>query len=269
MEDILRRNYFVEGLQGAGKTTFTKRLSDYLQDYQVFQEGDYSPVELAWCSYVTEEQYGRILEKYPMLNEEIKAQTMEEGNRRIVCYTKIATDVPGFYRDMEKYEIYNGNLDKDAFEKLILERFGNWDGEGQIFECSVFQNIIENQMLYFLMSDEEILDFYRRLKSVLGGRAYRIIYLDVEDIPETIDRIRRERTDDKGNESWFSAVIRYIEESPYGKTQGSAGLGGLIEHLEKRRRLEHRIMEEVFPENSVKIKAKSYDPMTLPCFVLR
>ena len=83
------------------------------------------------------------------------------------------------------------------------------------------------------------------------------IYLDAEDIPETIGRIRKERTDDRENESWFSAVIRYIEESPYGKTQGSAGLGGLIEHPEKRRRLEHWIMEEIFPENSVKIKAKS------------
>ncbi len=265
----MRKNYFVEGLQGAGKTTFVKRLSDYLQNYQVFQEGDYSPIELAWCSYVTEKQYDRILEEYPLLSAEIKAKTIEEGNHRIVCYTKILTDVPGFYKNMEKYEIYNGNLDKNVFEKLILERFGNWNGQGQIFECSVFQNIIENQMLYLLMSDDEILDFYRRLKSVLGCREYRIIYLDVEDIPETIDRIRKERTDDQGNESWFSALIRYIEESPYGKMRGLTGLGGLIEHLEKRRMLEHQIMEEVFPESSVKIKAKSYNPLTIPDFMLR
>ena len=58
----MRRNYFVEGLQGAGKTTFVKQISAYLQDYQVFQEGDYSPIELAWCAYVTEKQYDRILE---------------------------------------------------------------------------------------------------------------------------------------------------------------------------------------------------------------
>ncbi len=264
----MRRNYFIEGLQGAGKTTFVKQISAYLQDYQVFQEGDYSPIELAWCAYVTEKQYDRILEEYPLLTAEIKAKTTEEGNYRIVCYTNILTDVPGFYKDMKKYEIYNGNLDKNAFEKLILERFANWNGEGQIFECSVFQNIIENQMLYLLMSDDEILDFYRRLKSTLGSRAYRIIYLDVEDIPETIDRIRKERTDDKGNEAWFSEMIRYVEESPYGRMQKASGLRGLIKHLEQRRRLEHQIIEEVFPKNSVKIKAKSYDPLAIPYFAL-
>ncbi len=31
----MRRNYFVEGLQGAGKTTFMKRLSEHLQKYKM------------------------------------------------------------------------------------------------------------------------------------------------------------------------------------------------------------------------------------------
>ena len=48
-----QNNFFIEGLQGAGKTTFVQRLSDELKDYTVFREGDYSPVELAWCAYVT------------------------------------------------------------------------------------------------------------------------------------------------------------------------------------------------------------------------
>lgn len=33
-----RINYFIEGLQGAGKSTFVRRLSEYLKDYQVFRE---------------------------------------------------------------------------------------------------------------------------------------------------------------------------------------------------------------------------------------
>lgn len=48
-------NYFVEGQQGAGKSTMVKLLSGKLPEYKVFQEGDYSPVEeLAWCAYVTD-----------------------------------------------------------------------------------------------------------------------------------------------------------------------------------------------------------------------
>ena len=255
---FMKRSYFVEGLQGAGKSTFVQRLSDSLRDYRVFREGDYSPVELAWCAYVTEKQYDEILTQYPSLIAEIKAKTAQEGTHRIICYTRILTDIPGFYKELEKYEIYNGNMDRESFENLILERFGSWDGEGQIFECSVFQNIIENQMLYFTMTDGEILEFYGRLKRVLGDKPYRIVYLDVEDIAGTIDIVRKERTDDKGNELWFSQIIRYIEESPYGKIHHLIGLNGLIRHLEKRRALEHRILEEVFHANSVKMKAKNY-----------
>ncbi|MDE5932862.1 MAG: deoxynucleoside kinase [Lachnospiraceae bacterium] len=254
-----KNNYFVEGLQGAGKTTFVQRLSDELKDYRVFREGDFSPVELAWCAYVTEEQYSNILMEYPSIAEEIERKTVTEGDRKIICYTQILTDIPDFHKNLEKFEIYHGNLDKESFEKVVLERFGRWSGEGQIFECSIFQNIIENQLLYFMMTDEEILDFYGRLKRVLGDKPYRIIYLDVEDIPAAIDIIRKERSDDEGNELWFPMMVWYLEESPYGKAHGLKGLEGLLGHLEKRKSLEHRIMGEVFGENGIAVRAKEYE----------
>lgn len=53
----MKNNYFIEGLQGAGKTTLVRNISSMLPDCKVFHEGDYSPVELAWCAYVTKEQY--------------------------------------------------------------------------------------------------------------------------------------------------------------------------------------------------------------------
>lgn len=137
-----RINYFIEGLQGAGKSTLVRKLSEHLEDYQVFREGDYSPVELAWCAYVSKEQYESILTAYPSLRKEIEAKTVIEQEQRIICYTQILTEIPGFHKNLERYEIYNGNLDRKSFEKVIFERFRRWSGEGQIFECSIFQNII-------------------------------------------------------------------------------------------------------------------------------
>ena len=68
-------NYFIEGLQGAGKSTLLQNLSEKLQDHSVFREGDYCPVELAWCAYVTDEQYQSILQTYPDLKNEIISQS--------------------------------------------------------------------------------------------------------------------------------------------------------------------------------------------------
>lgn len=253
-----KTNYFIEGLQGTGKSTFVQKLSEVLNDYKVFREGDYSPVELAWCAYVTEEQYTNILNAYSEIQADIKGKTFAEGNHRIICYTQILTDLPGFHRELEKYEIYNGRYEIDSFERIIFDRFKNWNGERQIFECSIFQNIIENQILYLMMSDEEIIDFYRRLKNILGDKPYKIIYLDMEDIADGIRVIRKERSDEKGNEFWFPLMLQYLEESPYGKAHVLAGEEGLFRHLEHRRVLEHRIIEEIFRENTIILKAKNY-----------
>lgn len=257
--DVRGNNFFVEGLQGAGKSTFVQKLSEELTDYKVFCEGEYSPVELAWCAYVTEEQYHKVLMKYPSLGEEIKQKTVIEGEHRIICYTKILTDVPNFHRDLEAYEIYNGNYDIESFENVILSRFEKWNGERQIFECSIFQNIIENQMLFFMMSEDEIMHFYKRLKNVLMNKPFRIIYLDADDIPGTIDVIRKERSDNNGNELWFPMMLKYLEESPYGRKHALTGLDGLLEHLARRKALEHRIIREIFKDNACIIKSKNYN----------
>ena len=262
-------NYFVEGLQGAGKTTFVQEFVKQLSEYKAFREGDFSPVELAWCAYVTEEQYDEILKKYPSLEREIREKTVVEEEHKIICYTQILTDISGCHKDVENFEIYNGTLDREAFEKVIFSRYQRWNGEGQIFECSIFQNIIENLILFFDMSDEEILNFYVRLKTILAGKQYEIIYLALDDIPGAIDVIRKERSDDTGNELWFPMMLQYLESSPHGKLHALTGLEGLIAHLERRKALELQILDEVFPDNSVVLKAKSDSVNSFICLHLR
>ena len=50
-------NYFVEGLQGSGKSTLVNRLSERHPDCLPIREGEYSPVELAWCAWLEESEY--------------------------------------------------------------------------------------------------------------------------------------------------------------------------------------------------------------------
>ncbi len=53
----MKNHIFIEGLQGSGKSTLLRSLSQKFPEYKAYYEGDISPVELAWCSYMTKAQY--------------------------------------------------------------------------------------------------------------------------------------------------------------------------------------------------------------------
>ena len=252
-------NYFIEGIQGAGKSTLVGKLSEMKPDYKVFREGDYNPVELAWCAFVGKEKYREILDKYALIRSEIEEKSHAEDDHMVISYTQILTDIPGFHKDLEQYEIYNGRVGREDFENIILLRYSKWNGENRIFECSLLQNIVENQILYFEMTDEEIIAFYRKIAAVLAQKQYRILYLDTDDVAGSLEVIRKERVDENGNEIWYQMMLRFLESCPYGKNHGFKGFDNLVAHLEHRKRLEKRILKEVFGEHAVILKSKEYD----------
>ena len=251
-------NYFVEGLQGSGKSTLVKKLEEIHPELKALREGDYSPLELAWCAYVKEETYREILGHYDLLREEIEKHTVREGDHRVICYTRILTDTPGFHKDLEQYEIYNGNLSPEDFRKTILERYQNWREDGYIFECSLFQNIVEDLILFQCKSDTEILEFYRGLRETLAQREYRILYLQTTDIRGNLDVIRKERSDDQGNEMWYPLMQGYFDNSPYARNRGLSGLDALLAHFEHRQKLELQICREIFPAKVTLLPSKNY-----------
>lgn len=75
----MNKNIFIEGIPGSGKSTLLIKLSKALSEYTVYHEGDISPVELAWCSYMTEDKLQEAIAKFPDLESEIMAKTQKEG----------------------------------------------------------------------------------------------------------------------------------------------------------------------------------------------
>ena len=251
-------NYFVEGLQGSGKSTLISKLAERHPDCLPVREGEYSPVELAWCAYLEESEYEDILEAFGSLRSQIEEKTYRENGRVIVCYTKIMTEDRKFYRELEKHEIYNNRISFEEFRKTVLDRFKKWSGDRMIFECSLFQNIVEDMMLFRDASDEDILVFYHEVREALEGKDYRILYLKTRDIAGNLQVIRKERSDEKGNELWFPMMLDYFDNCPASTAHGLSGEKALMEHFVHRQELELRICREVFPDRYIILNSKEY-----------
>ena len=134
------KNIFVEGIQGMGKSTLLRSISAEITELHICWEGDYSPIDLAWCTWMTKEEYDQLLERYEPIREEITKNTVQEDERYIVSYTKIITDIPNFHRDAEKFEIYNGRKSLQELKEIVISRYQKFSKNGYLFECCFFQN---------------------------------------------------------------------------------------------------------------------------------
>ena len=252
-------NYFVEGIQGSGKSTLVRKLSERYPGCTTVMEGDYSPIELAWCARMSETQYLEVLEQWNDLQDQIRSKSHKEGNYWIVCYTQVKSDNRDFYQQLEKYEIYNGRTTFEEYKNIVLTRYRKWHGDGNIFECSLLQNAVEDMILFRDMSDDSIFDFYKEVRSALEGKEYEIYYIESPDIEKNLNAVRVERVDKNGNEIWFNMLMEFFINSPYAKKRSLNKYEDLLTHLQHRQTLELRICRELFSE-------KLNDPCLSICF---
>lgn len=258
-KNIPQKNIFIEGIQGTGKSTLLQAIAEKRPDLCVCREGDYSPVELSWCTWMTEADYKAALERYSAIREQIREHTFREDDRYIVTYTTILTDIPGFHKDLEQYEIYNNRKSLEELEQIIRTRYRRFSGSGYLFECAFLQNIVEELILYQQLEDDEILAFYRRLFADVPRDNFLLLYLYADNLEESAKIICRERSDEQGNPWWYPLMLDYLNASPYGKVHGFQGFDDLVRHMRHRQQIELRILREVVGEQAFLLPSKQWD----------
>lgn len=262
------KNVFVEGIQGMGKSTLLNAVFDAASEFHVCREGDYSPVDLAWCAWMSKEEYEEVLKRYNPIRDEIIKNTFREQQNFIVTYTKIITDIPNFHKDLERYEVYNKRKTLQDLKELIFSRYRNFSESGYLFECAFFQNIIEDLILFHLLKDCEIIEFYRELYGNVNKEQFLLLYLYNDRLEESIKIIRKERCDDSGNELWYQMMLEYLIRSPYGMEHECGAFEDLIAHFKHRQQLEMRIIKEVINDRALVLSAKNWKINEVMQFIL-
>lgn len=107
------KNIFVEGIQGSGKSTLINNIVKFNPELHVCREGDYSPIELAWCALMSKKEYEAVLQKYNSIRDEIIKNTVREQENYIITYTMM--HISGRFAEVDiervKVDIESGEVD--------------------------------------------------------------------------------------------------------------------------------------------------------------
>ena len=244
----------VEGLPGTGKTTFSRKIYDYIsksKEAYLYQEGDAHPADLAWCACIPQEEVPQIIKRFPEYQKPMEEVMYFEDGYAIIPYIKFPIKDQDFFKLMESYEVYDNRVGFEKFKNLNLKRWTRFaemalkDKDIHIFECAFLQNHITELLLFHCMEAESILAYLLdHIKPVLPLEPV-VLYLSQASVEEGLKKISEIRVNDLGEKIWMERVLAYIEDSPYGKANQLKGFDGFVEFFQRRKSIEESVLSKL------------------------
>lgn len=121
-----------------------------------------------------------------------------------------------------------------------------------MFECVLLQNHVTELMNFHLAGLERMREHCNRLIQTVKEFSPVLVYLSQSDVRETIVRAAQERVFADG--SWIDGIIRYSENTPYGKLNGRKGLDGVILGFEKRKQELERTFQQRWYQSAGEVR---------------
>jgi hypothetical protein len=90
------------------------------------------------------------------------------------------------------------------------------------------------------VAKEEIFAHIKKVAIKINKLNPIILYFEQDDIKESLNRVRKERSED-----WFQFITWYYTEQGYGQSRRLAGEAGVLHFLEDRKKLEKEVLQNL------------------------
>lgn len=262
--------YFVEGAPAVGKSFYSRGLKEELEEKKevVYYKEEYkNPIDLLRQAVLSQTEYSHFMnqlkalctnETFVVLERDIANAITRVDDMFIIPFVHINTYTDEQRRCMDSLyekEIDDGkSLYKDYCEMIIkrIQKFLNeYESEKDyIFEGALLHNPLFSILGFYDVTERELLDFYKKIETVLSSVEYEIHVVCCDSIINAIEHAITSRKTQAtfgwqdGFDKWFSQSVNYRD------FHGKEGIVLFSKEIES---VENFIIERVF-SNYKKIK---------------
>jgi hypothetical protein len=216
-----------EGIPGSGKSTIAKRVYEYLcgkgMRVSLYSEGSDNPLDLTWHSYMTNNDFDRLISEFPEHRDIIRRNTICEDRYVLIPYKRFGCMLE--YNEI--FEILKSNeicytskpvVSIEAFTEIFRMRWKQYaqrnasTDEIAVFESVLFQHQIHDLLRLYNPTREAIIHHLNILIKEITALNPVILYLTQSNVRETLLRKWKERgKEGSDNEIHFWEHRKQIE----------------------------------------------------------
>ena len=203
-DGIVMKLLLIEGISGVGKSTMTpkicKKLCEMGFSVNCYVEGDISnPIDFYCTAYFKQDDYAKLLVKYPIYSEDIENNTVIAGNIRLIRYrnNNVALFPEPLLSLLRKHEFFyktDNPVPLSEYSRVYktvwaqLAKNANIRYDFMLFDGSLLHHPINDLIQNYNASYDEIVCHINSLLESVDLCNPQIIYFSSENVAERLHK---------------------------------------------------------------------------------
>jgi hypothetical protein len=248
-----------EGIHGSGKTACAWNLYNNLMKHginaEVYFEYDIGDehenlCNLSFLAILKKAELDVIIQRFAEYKERIMSNIQQYEEYCCIFYAAFR-DVSELVNELKAYKADEGRLDSHDFMYLLknrIQRFVDIALNNEyiyIFESVIFQQILNELVLYSDCVADEMVDFILEIEEILKPLNPMIFYLRPNNLKAQINKVAAERLSDNYDlyPDWIDWMVEYVKKSKYGERNAVENRTDLMTYFIKRAEIEKMTFE--------------------------